>query len=339
MKKLPFILAAFGIIGLSQAVHAQNVTLKIATAAPEASSWVQAMRESAAEIKDKTAGRVTIKYYVGGVMGSDEQVLKKMRIRNLHGAAFTASAMARIYPDISLYGLPLTFNSYEEANYVRARMDQRMIDGLADAGYVSFGFASTGFAMVMSDAPVETLSDLKGRDFWVPEGDEISYETMQALSVSPKPLPLTDVMVGLQTNLLDIIAVSPTGALFLQWYTKVRHVTDLPLVYTYGFMVIDEKMFAKISPEDQAIVRDVMTRTYSEFDKAGPEDNQGALDAILGKGLTLVDVNEEEADKIRETVAAANRRLADRGVVTREGYDLMLQYRNEFRNGQVAAAE
>ena len=331
------ILTFLGLFGLACSVQAANVQLKIATAAPEASTWVQAMRASAAEIKEKTEGRVTIKYYVGGVQGSDAQVLKKMRIRNLHGGAFTPSALGDIYPDVSLYGLPLVFKDYDEANYVRERMDQQLIDGLAEKGYVTFGFASTGFAFMMSSRPAASASDLQGQKVWVPEGDEISYEAMQAISVSPTALPLTDVMVGLQTKLLDMVAVSPTGALFLQWYTRVKYITDLPLVYTYGFMVIDKKMFDRISPDDQEIVREVMTRVYSDFNAAGQTDNDEALQAILNQGLQLVPVDPDEADSIRAKVATANGELADRGAVSRDMYDLMLQYRDEYRSGQLAA--
>ena len=244
MRKSFYTLVA--LLAAAATAQAANVELKIATAAPGASSWVEAMRASAAEIKQKTEGRVTIKYYVGGVQGSDDQVLKKMRIRNLHGGAFTPSALSDIYPDINLYGLPLVFESYEEADYVRERMDQMLIDDLDKKGYVTFGFAATGFAFMMSSEPAATVSDLQGRKVWVPKGDEISYEAMQAISVSPTALPLTDVMVGLQTKLLDMVAVSATGALFLQWYTRVKYVTDLPLVYTYGFTAIDKKMFERI---------------------------------------------------------------------------------------------
>lgn len=333
------ITTALGLFALACSVQAANVELKIATAAPEASSWVQAMRASADEIKEKTEGRVTIKYYVGGVQGSDSQVLKKMRIRNLHGGAFTTSAVGDIYPDIGLYGMPLVFDSYEEANFVRSRMDQQLIDGLAEKGYVTFGFASTGFALMMSGEPIASVSDMRGQKVWVPEGDEVSYQALQAIGVSPTALPLTDVLVGLQTRLLDIVTVSPTGALFLQWYTRVKYVTDLPIVYTYGFTLIDKKMFDKISPQDQEIVRDVMTRVYGEFNEAGQKDNDEALQAILGKGLKLVSVDPDEADGIRSRVAVANSELADSGAVSRSMYDQMLEHRDEFRDRQSATTD
>ncbi len=338
MRKLILALATLAIASAAIPASAKTVTLKIATAAPETSSWVAGMRESAAEIKERTEGRVVIKYYTGGVQGSDDQVRKKIKVGILDGGAFTPSALNEEYPDINLYSLPLVFRSTEEADFVRNLMDQKLLDGLADKGYVSFGFAHTGFAMVMSNDPVKGADDLKGKKVWVPEGDKVSYDSMKALGVSPQPLPLTDVMIGLQTKLIDIAPVSPLGALFLQWYTRIKYVTDMPLVYTFGFTVIDEKKFKKIDPADQAIVRDVMTKVYDEFNKAAIDDNAGALDAILNKGVELVAVSGEEMSRIRATMSESNRGLVNEGVVSEELYDELLTHVRAYRDDHVAIA-
>lgn len=344
MRNTSTLLVALFLATAGLAAQAQTVTLKIATSAPEATPWVAAMRESAAEIEQRTAGRVMIKYYTGGVQGNDDQVRKKIRAGILQGGAFTPSALNDDYSDLNLYSLPLVFESTQEADFVRAQMDQKLIDGLAQHGYVTFGFAHTGFAMVMSNEPVHGVDDLRGKKVWVPEGDKVSFAAMEALHVSPVPLPLTDVMIGLQTRLIDIATVSPVGALFLQWYTRVKYITDMPLVYTYGMLAIDKRVFDKISAPDQTVVSDVMSKVYAKFDKSAPEDNKGALEAILNKGLELVPVNETEMQQIRQTISETNRTLVDQGVVSAGLYDEMLQLIQQYRQGspganaQVAAA-
>ena len=145
------------------------VTLKIATATPDGTSWMNEMRAGAKEIKTRTEGRVLIKYYGGGIKGSDTKVLGQIRIRQLQGGAFTPSALASQYSDLNLYGMPLVFDSEEEAAFVRSRMDSRIQKGLEDAGFVNFGFATSGFANIMSSTPVTTMADLEGKRVWVPE--------------------------------------------------------------------------------------------------------------------------------------------------------------------------
>jgi TRAP-type C4-dicarboxylate transport system substrate-binding protein len=312
-------------------------TFKIATVTPDGSQWMKDMRESAAEIKERTQGRVLIKYYGGGVKGDDTKVLGLIRIGQLQGGAFTPSALASQYPDLNLYGMPLVFNSVEEAAYVRSKMDARLQKGLEEAGFVNFGFATSGFANILSATPVTTLADLKGKRVWVPEGDKISYGSMEALALNPVTLPLTDVLTGLQTGLLDIVAIPPMVALVMQWHTKVKYITKVPLVYTFGFMAIDKKAFDKVSEEDKAIVTEVMTRTYKNFDKQNLIDNQGAYDALLNSQIKPAKFDDEEFVKVRDRLLASNLKQGTNGAFTLSLYQEMLQYIDEYRNTQAAA--
>ena len=334
MKKLIITLAA-----LVLSSPAMAVTLKIATATPNGSQWMKDMRAGAAEVKERTEGRVQIKYYGGGVKGDDAKVLSQIRIRQLQGGAFTPSALSAQYSELNLYGMPLVFNSEAEAAFVRSRMDARIQEGLEEAGFVNFGFATSGFANILSSTPVKSLADLKGKRVWVPEGDSISYASMQALSLNPVTLPLTDVLMGLQTGLVDIVAIPPIVALILQWHTKVKYVTQVPLVYTYGFMAIDKKTFDKVSDEDQAIVREVMGRMYENFDKANITDNRAAFDSLVKSGIENVEFDPAEFEKTRDLLLQSNLKLGRAGAFDLVLYEEMLTYIEEYRREHVAAAE
>jgi TRAP-type C4-dicarboxylate transport system substrate-binding protein len=321
------------IFAMTMAISANAATLKVATLTPEGSQWMRDMRAGAKEIHERTEGRVQIKFYGGGVMGNDTKVLGKIRIGALQGGAFTPGALTDIYPDLNLYGMPLVFDSEEEATYVRKRMDDTLAAGLEEAGFVSFGFAAGGFAHVMSNTPVSSLDDLKGQRVWVPEGDSISYATMEALSLAPVTLPLTDVLTGLQTGLLDIVATSPIGALVFQWHTKVRYVTELPLSYTLGFLAIDRRAFKKLGEADQAVVREIMGRIYENFDRTNLADNREARDALINSGMESVGFDQAEVERIRAVLLESNRNIGEQGAFTLELYDEMLAYVQEFRAG------
>ncbi len=321
-----------GLLVLMFSLPLHAATLKIATVTPEGSQWMKDMRASAKEIKELTDGRVQIKYYGGGVMGNDQKVLSRIRIGSLQGGAFTPTALAGQYSDLNLYGLPMVFDSEEEAAYVRSRLDATLSQGLEKAGYVNFGFAAGGFAVLMSNTPIDSLDDLKGKKVWVPEGDDISRRAMEALSLSPVTLPLTDVLTGLQTGLIDIVAMSPIGALVLQWHTKVKYITELPLVYTFGFMAVDKRAFGKLSADDQAIVREVMSRTYENFDRTNLVDNRGARDALLNTGIETVQVAQEEYEKVRAALMKLNKDMADQGHVDKALFDEMFAYISEYRS-------
>jgi len=324
-----FLLLAASVAALP--APAVAAVLKIATIAPEGSQWMREMRSSAAAIKERTDGRVVVKYYGGGVMGNDKKVLRKIRIGQLQGGAFSASGLTERYPDIALYGLPLIFRSQAEVDYIRERFDPVLMDGLEQAGFVSFGLAGGGFALMMSSEPATRLDDMRGLKIWVPEGDRISSLAMVAMNLSPVVLPISDVLTGLQTGLVDIVATPPVGAVLLQWYTKVHYVTEIPIAYTLGLMAVDKRAFDQISEPDQKIVREVMTATYDAFEQTNRTDNEAAKSAMQSNGLQFIPAAPGTALEWRRQVMPTNIAFWAEGSSTPELLPQMLEALDRFR--------
>ena len=310
---------------------AMAAVLKIATIAPEGSQWMREMRSSAAAIKERTDGRVIVKYYGGGVMGNDKKVLRKIRIGQLQGGAFAASGLIERYPDIALYGLPLMFRSQAEVDYVRERFDPVLMDGLEQAGFISFGFAGGGFALLMSSEPASRLDDLRGQKIWVPEGDRMTILAVEAMHLSPVVLPMSDVLMGLQTGLVDIVPTPPVGALLLQWYTKVNYVTDVPIAYSLGVMAVDKRAFGQMSEPDQQVFREVMTATYQTFEQTNRTDNEAAKSALQSNGLKFIRAEPEAAVEWRKQVMQTNIAFWGEGEFTPELLPQLLEALDRFR--------
>ena len=102
---------------------AKAATIKIGTLSPAGSSWMNMMEAGAAEVEKATQGRVNFKFYPGGVMGDENTMLRKIRIGQLQGGAFTSGTMLEAYPDLRIYGLPMRFRSYEEVDFARQQLD------------------------------------------------------------------------------------------------------------------------------------------------------------------------------------------------------------------------
>jgi len=289
------------------------------------------MRAGAKEIAQRTDGRVRFKFYGGGVQGNDKQVLRKMRIGQLHGGAFTSNALAELQKDSQLYALPMLFNNINEVEFARSHMDARLQQLMEDAGYVNFGFAGSGFASIMSNSPVANLDDFKKLKVWVPDGDQLSYSAVKALGVSPVTMPLTDVLTGLQTELINTVMGPPAGAIVLQWNTAVSYITELPLAYIFAMLVIDKRVFDKMQADDQAVVRDVMEGVYKGFDAQGAKDNEEALKALLAGGVKSVETDEGQVAIWRQKVQASNRELAEKGAISVELLDEIQCYIDAYR--------
>ncbi len=327
--------AVLAAVLVASAAGAQT-KLKIATMLPDGSFWMNELQAAAKLIGQRTEGRVDFRFYPGGTMGSDTAVLRKIRIGQLQGGVLLAGGLAIVDQDFDIYGLPLLFRSFEEVDYVRKRMDQKLIDELAKAGMVVFGISETGFTYLMSSKPTTTFADLRGRKAWTPQDDPIGLAIVKAAGLSPVPLPISDVLTGLQTGLIDTVAAPPVGAIALQWFTKAPYITDLPITYVSGALAISAKAFNKLSPADRKTVSEVLVATSIAMDQETRADEKEARAALIKQGVTFVDPTEETRAEWDEIAAKATKNLLAEREYDPKTYAEIERLLTEFRSSQQA---
>jgi len=321
------------VLFLFSPAYAGKVTLKIATLSPDGTIWMKAFRKAAKEIKKETDGRVKLRYYPGGVMGNNKTVLRKMRIGQLHGGALIAGALANIHPDTQLYSLPFGLESFDEVDQVSKKFDDIVINKLDEKGFISYGLSEGGFAYMMSKHKITNLDEAKGRKVWIPEGDRISRIALEALGISPVPVPITDVLTGLQTGLIDTVFSPSTAAIALQWHTQVKHLTKIPVLYTYGSFVISKKALKRVSEEDKAVIANVIGRTVKELNITTRKDEESAFKALAKQGIAYHDTVPGEVDKWRVKVTAALDNMSGDRAMSPELVKQLREFVKKIRNG------
>ena len=319
--------------------HAGAVTLKIATLSPDGSAWMKKMRTGAKEVDQKTNGRVRLKYYPGGVMGNDKAVIRKIRIRQLHGGAIVIGSLSQFFPDIQIYNLPMKYRSLEEIDYVRLYVDPIVVKGLEKAGFVTLGMAGGGLGYVMSNEPIRSVQEMREKKVWVPDNDATILEAAKAFGLTPIPLSIADVRTGLQTGMIDTVTTSPIGAVALQWHTQVDYLMELPFLYVFGILVVDKRTFSKISPTDQSTVREITGRVFNEIDRQNRKDNLEALNALRKQGIRFL---KPPPDALQEWYLAASKvptRLIKAGRLSQGIVDIIEKRIFEYRAKQADADE
>ncbi len=290
---------------------AEAAQFKIATVAPDGSFWMTEAKKAAAEISERTYGRVTFRFYPGGTMGDDSAVQRKMRIGQLHGGVFIAGSFAHEVPDLYIYTLPLLFKSYDEVDAVRSKTDATLIAALNDKGFRTFGFIEGGFAYLYSTKNGSSFSELKGQKAWLPENDPIGKVLIEEASLSPVPLGLADVLTGLQTGLVDVVTGPPVAAVALQWFTKVKYAIEFPVVYTYGCMAISDRAWSTLSADDKVVVNEVLSEMTETLDRRARQDNRGARAALEKQGVVTLTPSPDTERQWEELADRASAKLVE----------------------------
>ena len=326
---LTTILACFGLV--SPAASAADI--KIATMVPENSQWMKDMKAAGKIVEQRTEGRVRLKFYGGGTQGNETRVLQKIRIGQLHGGTFAPTDFMKDYSDVNIYGLPFVFASWDEMRYVRERMDAALEAGFEDLNFVTYGFVGS-FSMVLSSEPISNHAAMKGKRLWLPEGDDISAAAMKKLDLLPVPLPVADVYTALQTGLLDIAAIPPEVAVALQWHTKVKYFTDMPVLYAMSFLAISKRAVDGLTGADQAVLREELRNVYRKINDGAEAESLNAVAALEKTGIQRVVPDDGQLEELQSIMGQANRSMAEEGIFPLAVFDELQRHVREYRSQQ-----
>jgi len=257
------------------------------------------------DIMQKTDNAVQFRVYAGGVLGDEKDVIRKMFVGQIHGAVITASSLTKMLPDMDVLQVPFLFQNYEEVDYLLSKMDAHFRGGMEQNGYVMLGWSEGGFVRLMSTVPVVTLDDLRKAKVWVWEEAPMTRAIFKEAGVSGIPLSMPDVLVGLQTGLVDVVYAPPAGAISLQWFTKTKYITDVPLMYITGTIIVKKDAFDRLTPDHQTIVRDAFNRQQERMRKTVRAENRSAIQVMVNSGIQLLEVSGEEIEKYKQITKRA----------------------------------
>jgi TRAP-type C4-dicarboxylate transport system substrate-binding protein len=99
-------------------------------------------------------------------------------------------------------------------------------------------------------------------------------------------------------------------------------------------LVVDKKAFAKISPADQAIVRDVMGKVFAGLDKQNRADNISAYNVVLKQGIKPVKPSAAEMVEWEKMGALASSEIVKAGIVSKAAADQVDSALAAFRAGK-----
>src|SRR4051812_10667778 len=180
--------------------HAEPVVLRMATLAPEGSSWLRLFHEWQKAVEARTEGRVKVRVYAGGVQGDERDVIRKVKLGQLAGGAVTTIGMTAIDPEVRAVEVART---YEELDALRARLAPLLKKRVEDRGFIVLGWGDVGPVYFFSQRPVKTLADMQATRPWLWSDDPISKKLFDALQLRGNAMGVPDVLPALSTGAVD----------------------------------------------------------------------------------------------------------------------------------------
>ncbi len=323
-----FLVLSFTLLGAT-AGRAANV-VKMATLVPDGSVWDKALKELGGEWRDASDGAVELRIYAGGVAGDEPDVVRKMRIGQLHAAALSVTGLIAIDKSFEIFQIPFFFDSWEELYYVLEKLRPELEKRLDAKGYVFLQWGHGGWVHMFSRQPVSSLEELRQQKIFTWAGNDMMVDLWRRAKFQPVALAATDILTGLQTGMIDVVPTTPLAALTLQWFRTTPNMLSEGLAPLVGATVITKKSWNAIPAATRTKLLELNKKSDAYLAKEIPIQDQQAIEQMQQRGLNVTSIApaaKEAWKKAAEEMASGVRdRLDDKALV-----EMAIAARSEFR--------
>jgi TRAP-type C4-dicarboxylate transport system substrate-binding protein len=186
---------------------------------------------------------------------------------------------------------------------------------------------------MMSTRPIASLDDLKKAKIWTWEDAPMARAIFYEAGISPIPLSLPDVLVALQTGLVEVVYAPPSGAISLQWFTKAKFMTDFPLMYLIGGIVIQKNSFNKLPPDHRQILLTLCSKYMDRLKLEVRKENQEAIKVMAKHGVKLIRPSGAQINEFKNLSSQAMNRQVGKSF-SKEIKDKVIGYVLEYQQSK-----
>ncbi len=271
-----------------------------------------------------THGDVVLRIYPSGVVGDERDMIRKMRIGQIHAAGITTEGLSELAPDVYAFIMPMYFQDYDDVDRVRATISEDLEKQIEKNGFKLLYWADVGWAYWFTNKEIHTPDDLRDLKIFSWAGDYKSSELWKSAGFQSVSLASTDALSGLQTGLIDAVATPPLFALSSQWFGVANHMLNMKWGLVTAAMVVDIRKWNQIPENYQKVMLEIAHDIGAQHQAAGRFSDQEAIDAMVEHGLKVVQPTPEEYQTWKSLVRSWYPELRGR-FISDHMYDILMK--------------
>ena len=181
-----------------------ELILRYAENQPEGYPTTEAAYAFADMVSERTGGRVQVRVYSNGSLGSETSVIEQMEYGGIDFSRASVMSLGEFVPETYVLQLPYL---YEDDDHMWAVLDgpigQVFMDSIKRRiGLTGLAWFDAGVRHFYTNTPVQTLDDLKGLRIRIGESS-MMQNIIGALGAEPVPLAYDDVYSALAKGEID----------------------------------------------------------------------------------------------------------------------------------------
>ena len=277
------------------------------------------------ELEERTAGRIQVDNYFGGILGTEREMADAVATGALQGTRGGMFEDASIRFNIVL--LPFLVEDWQQAiclvrsSWMTAVAEEAKSKGLhVPAIGISQGFRAHG----SNERPIRTASDFSGLKIRVPDAQEVFHRMEDALGANPQGIAQSETYSALRTGVIEGTTAPPSDLWdrrqyeVLQWITIDSHATGPdPLMVNLAWY--------EALPADLREIFDAVAKAALELSDELYSSSEEEIIARLGQEVEIIRPSAEVITELRERTRPVYDFFVDRGDFTWEDINAAIE--------------
>jgi tripartite ATP-independent transporter DctP family solute receptor len=244
----------------------------------------------------KSGGKMKLKMYHAGTLGSQPDAIEQVRLGGLEIANFSLGPLGPVVPEANVVSLPFIFKDPDHAfRVLEGKAGDMINEGMAKKGLVSLAWYDGGArSFYNSKKPIKTPADVTGMKVRVMNNDLYSG-MISALGGNPSPMAFSEVYQSLKTGVVDGAennwpSYESTGHYEVAKYYSLSQHLIIPET-----LCINAAVWDTLSADEQKIMKEAAQESALLQRKLWKERSKASEEKVLAGGAVFNTIPDKSA--------------------------------------------
>ncbi|RUZ76327.1 TRAP transporter substrate-binding protein [Mesorhizobium sp. M7A.F.Ca.US.006.01.1.1] len=292
LSKLTAATFAFGslLVGIANA----ETVLRSADTHPDGYPTVDAVKYMGELIKERTKGAYSVEVYHSAQLGEEKDTIEQTQAGVLDLNRVSMGPFNGIVPETAVPSLPYIFRSVEHMRHVMdGPIGEQILKAFEAHNLVGLAFYDSGArSFYNTKKDIASIADLKGMKFRVIQSD-VFVDMVNALGANATPMAYGEVYSALETGVIDGAENNWPSFESAKHFEVAKHYTLDQHQIVPEVLVMSKASWDKLSPEDQAIVRQAAKDSVVKMRELWDAQEKKSRDIVEKAGVKVSEIDKQ----------------------------------------------
>ncbi len=249
-------------------------------------------------VKTKSDGKVIIKVFPSGTLGSISQLMKMVKEGSINLSIIPTRLLATLDARVGVLELPFLFFSYNEADeFLEGKVGKSILRILSGEGVRGLCYFELGFLSIASKVrPINKVEDYKGLQIRIGSSDMVE-SSIRLLGAQPIRLPMAEVYVALQRGLADATLTTVSSYRFFKYYEILPFLSLTNHFYASHILIMNRTKLDRLPQKFQEILYVAAMESSKDQRDLSRQAEEKILKNMEDKGVKVVRAPDKKSMK------------------------------------------